>query len=88
MTDVLEFTSFLLMLYAASISLYVTRRAARVGLPLFVLSLLLSLMILFHGFHHLFAYVEISAFEDGFEFFAALSALALAFSYAYVWGRS
>ncbi len=87
MADILELGSFFLMLYAALIALYVTRRAAHVGLPLIILPMLLSLMILFHGIHHLFAYLEDSSLEQAFEFGASLFALALAAAYAYVWRR-
>jgi hypothetical protein len=83
----LELGSFLLMLYSVLIALYVTRRAARVGLPLLILSLLLSLMILFHGIHHLFAFLEESVLEQAFEFGASVFALALALAYAYIWRR-
>ncbi len=85
--DLLELGSFFLMLYAALIALYVTRRAARVGLPLVILPLLLALMILFHGIHHLFVYLENSALEQTFEFVASVFALALAVAYAYIWRR-
>lgn len=87
MADPLELGSFLLMLYAAGIALYVTRKAARVGLPLLLLSLLLSSMILSHGFHHLFAFIQNPVLEHDFEFVASVSALALAVAYAYVWRR-
>ena len=87
LTDPLELGSFFLMLYAAIIALYVTRRAVRVGLPLLVLPLLLSLMILFHGVHHLFAFLENSMLEQAFEFGASVCALALALAYAYIWRR-
>lgn len=87
MADILELGSFLLMLYAGAIALYVARRASRVGLPLFLLSFLLSLMILLHGFHHLFAFLQNSTTEQFFEFGASVSALALAVVYAYVWRR-
>jgi hypothetical protein len=85
--DPLELGSFLLMLYAGMIGLYVTRRAARVGFPLVFLPLLLSLMILFHGIHHLAAYLGYPVLEDAFEFGASAFALALAVAYAYIWGR-
>ena len=85
LADPLELGSFFLMLYAALIALYVTRRAARVGLPLLVLPLLLSLMILFHGIHHLFAFFENSKLEQAFEFGASVFALALALAYTYIW---
>ena len=75
------------MLYAAGIVLYVTRRAARLGLSLFLLPLLLSLMILFHGIHHLFAFLGDPMLEQVFEFAASVSALALALTYSYVWRR-
>ena len=87
LADPLELGSFFLMLYAAIIALYVTRRAARVGLPLLILPLLLSLMILFHGTHHLFAFLENPMLEQAFEFGASVFALALAVAYAYIWRR-
>lgn len=87
MADILELASFLLMLYAGAIALYVARRASRVSLHLFLLSLLLSLMILLHGFHHLFAFLQNSNIEQLFEFGASVSALALAVAYGYVWRR-
>ncbi len=87
LADLLELGSFFLMLYAALIAIYVTRRAARVGLPLLVLPSLLSLMILFHGIHHLFAFLEDPVLEQDFEFGASVFALALALAYAYVWRR-
>lgn len=73
------------MLYAGAIALYVAHRAARVGVPLLLLSLLLSSMILFHGFHHLFAFLQVPVLEQVFDFCAAVFALALAFVYGYVW---
>lgn len=87
MADILELGSFFLMLYAGLVALYVTRRAARVGLPLVILPLLLSSMILFHGIHHLFAYFEDPTVEQAFEFGASVFALALAVAYAYIWRR-
>lgn len=87
MTDLLELGSFFLMLYAALIGVYVARRAARVGLPLVILPMLLSMMILFHGLHHLFAYLDNPILEEGFEFGASAFAFALALAYAYLWGR-
>lgn len=87
MADLLELGSFFLMLYATSIAFYVTRRAARVGLPLLLLPLLLSLMILFHGIHHLLAFLEDPVLEQVFEFGASVFALALAVAYAYIWRR-
>ena len=88
LSDLLELGSFLLMLYAGGITLYVARKAARIGLPLLLLPLLLSLMILLHGVHHLFAFLEISILEEAFELAASVSAFALAVTYAYVWRRS
>lgn len=85
MADILELASFLLMLYAGAIALYVARRASRVGLSLFFLSLLLSLMILLHGFHHLFAFLQNSMMEQLLDFGASVFALALAVAYAIVW---
>ncbi len=87
MADILELASFFLMLYSSGIAFYVTRRALRVGLPLLLLPLFLSSMVLFHGFHHLFAYLQEPIFEESFEFGAAVSALALAVVYAYLWRR-
>jgi NhaP-type Na+/H+ or K+/H+ antiporter len=87
LVDILELGSFLLMLYAGVIALYVARRASRVSLHLFLLSLLLSMMILLHGFHHLFAFLQNSMLEQLFDFGASLSALALALAYAYIWRR-
>ncbi len=87
LADSLELESFILMLYAALIALYVARRAARVGLPLLTLPLLLSLMILFHGIHHLFAFFENPMLEQTFEFGASVFALALAVAYACIWRR-
>jgi len=85
--DLLELGSFFLMLYAGLIGLYVTRRAARVGLPLVILPLLLSMTILFHGAHHLADYLDYPALEEAFEFGASVFAFALALAYAYIWGR-
>lgn len=87
MTDLFEFASFLLMLYTAGISLYITKRATRVGSRYLFLSSLLSLMILFHGFHHLFAFIEYPFMEQAFEFGASISALSLALVYMYVWSH-
>ena len=87
MTDPLDLASFLLMVYAAGIALYVTWKASKVGLPFLLLSLLLSLMILLHGIHHLFAFLESPELETIFEFAASIFALALAVVYAYVWRR-
>jgi len=87
LADPLELGSFFLMLYAGLIGLYVTRRAARVGLPLVVLPLFLSMMILFHGAHHLAAYLDYPALEDAFELGASVFAFALALAYTYIWGR-
>lgn len=87
LSDLLELGSFFLMLYAAVITFYVVRRAARVSVPLLVLSSLLSLMILFHGIHHLFAFLEVPVMEQGFELGASMAALALALVYAFVWRR-
>jgi len=87
LADLFEFASFLLMLYAAGISLYITKRATRVGLRYLLLSFLLSLMILFHGFHHLFAFIEYPSVEQAFEFGASVSGLSLALVYVYVWSH-
>jgi len=88
LADPLELGSFILMLYSAAITLYVTRRAARVGLPLLLLPLLLSLMILLHGIHHLFTFLDDITLAQDFEFGASVFALALAFAYAYVWRQA
>jgi len=75
------------MVYTAAIALYVARKAARVGLPFFILSLLLALTAFSHGIHHLFAFTQTRSLELAFEFVAAASALGLAVTYAYVWRR-
>lgn len=75
------------MMYATAIALYITMRARRVGLAYFFLSLSLSMMILFHGFHHLAGYLGYTTIENGFEFGASVLALILALTYAYVWKR-
>ncbi|MGA3404668.1 MAG: hypothetical protein ABSD49_02920 [Candidatus Bathyarchaeia archaeon] len=87
MADLFELASFLLMLYTAGIAFYITKRATRVGLPYLCLSLLLSLMILFHGIHHLFTFLQYPFMQDLFEFCASALALILALDYAYVWRR-
>jgi hypothetical protein len=84
LSDLFELASTLLMLYTAGISFYVAKRAAAVGLQYLLLSLLLALMALFHGAHHLFAYLQLSEFENSFEFGASILALALAINYSYV----
>lgn len=76
------------MLYTAGIAFYIAKRAARVGFPYLCLSLLLSFMILFHGIHHLFAFLQFPLMEQAFEFGASISALALALVYSYLWRRS
>lgn len=88
MPDPFELVSALLMLYTAGISFYVAKRAAVVGLQYLVLSLLLGFMVLFHGGHHLFAYLQLPDFENGFEFGASILALALAIDYVYVSRRA
>lgn len=75
------------MLYTAAIAFYIATRAARVGLLYLYLSLLLSLMILFHGIHHLFAFLQYPSMEQVFELGASSFALALALVYAYIWRR-
>jgi hypothetical protein len=84
LSDLFELASALLMLYTAGISFYVAKRAAVVGLQYLLLSLLLALMVLLHGGHHFFAYLQLSDFENSFEFGASIFALALAVDYAYV----
>jgi hypothetical protein len=85
--DPFELASFLLMLYATGIGVYITIRAFRVGLPYLLLSLLLSLLTLFHGFHHLSTYLGYPMIEQTFELCASVSALVLAIVYVYVWKR-
>jgi len=85
MTDPLDLASFILMMYAGGIALYVTRKATRVDLPLVILSLLLATMILFHGMHHLMGFLGYQILEEEFELASATSALALALVYTYVW---
>ena len=75
------------MIYTAGISLYITKRATRIGLQYFLLSLSLSLMILLHGIHHLFAFLQYPIIEQILEFGASISALALALGYACMWSR-
>lgn len=87
MADLFQLGSFILMIYTAGIAFYVSWRAVRVGLPYLLLALFLSLMILFHGIHHLFAFVDNPILEQDFEFGASLFALALALVYVYVWRR-
>ena len=84
MADPFELVSALLMFYTAGISFYVVKRAAVVGWQYLLLSLLLAFMVLFHGAHHLFTYLQLSEFENSFEFGASILALALAIDYAYV----
>ena len=88
MSDLFELVSALLMFYTAGVSLYVVKRAAVVGWQYLLLSLLLAFMVLFHGAHHLFAYLQLLEFENSFEFGASILALALAIDYAYVSRRS
>jgi hypothetical protein len=85
--DPFELASFLLMLYTTGIGVYITIRAFRVGLPYLLLSLLLSLMTLFHGFHHLASYLSYPILEQAFELCASVSALVLGIVYVYVWQR-
>ncbi len=85
--DPFELASFLLMLYTTGIGVYITIRAVRVGLPYLLLSLLLSLMTFFHGFHHLSAYLSYPMLEQVFELCASISALVLGILYVYVWQR-
>jgi hypothetical protein len=82
-----ELASFLLMLYTTGIGVYITIRAVRVGLAYLLLSLLLSLMIFFHGFHHLSAYLGYPMLEQTFELCASVSALVLGIVYVYFWKR-
>jgi hypothetical protein len=72
------------MLYTAALAFYIARRAALVGFQYLCLSLLLALMVLFHGIHHLFAFLEYPFLESLFEFGASILALALAIDYAYL----
>ncbi|HKM49817.1 MAG TPA: hypothetical protein VJZ75_01415 [Candidatus Bathyarchaeia archaeon] len=85
MSDPLDLASFILMMYASGIALYVARKAMRISLPLVILSLLLATMILFHGMHHLMGFLGYQILEEEFELASATSALALALVYAYVW---
>jgi hypothetical protein len=85
--DPFELASFLLMMYTTGIGVYITIRAVRVGLPYLLLSLLLSLMTFFHGFHHLSAYLGYPPLEHTFELCASISALVLGIVYVYVWKR-
>ena len=82
--DPLDLVSFLLMLYAGGIALFVTWKASRVSLSLLFLSSLLAMMILLHGVHHLFTFLE-NPLQWIFEFGAAVFALALSIAYAYMW---
>ncbi len=84
MADPFELASALLMFYTGLISFYVAKRASVVGLQYLLLSLLLGLMVFFHGAHHLFVYLHQSGFEEAFEFGASFLALALAIDYAYL----
>ena len=84
MSDLFELVSALLMFYTAGIAFYVAKRAAVVRLQYLLLSLLLAFMVLFHGAHHLFAYLLLPEFENAFEFGASILALALAIDYVYV----
>ena len=84
MADPFELASALLMLYTAGVAFYVAKRASTVGLQYLILSLLLGFMVLFHGAHHFFAYLQLSGFEDAFDFCASICALALAIDYVYV----
>ena len=85
--DPFELASVLLMFYATGIGIYITLRAVRAGLPYLLLSILLSLVTLFHGFHHLSAYLGYATLEETFELFASVSAVALGVVYVYVWKR-
>jgi cytochrome c biogenesis protein CcdA len=85
--DPFELASFLLMFYATGIGVYIALRAIRVGLPYILLSILLSLLTLFHGLHHLTAYLGYLMLEQTFELCASVSALVLGIAYAYVWKR-
>lgn len=86
--DPFELASFLIMLYATGIGVYITIRAARVGPPYLLLSLLLSLMTFFHGFHHLSTYLGYPILEETFELCASASALTLGVVYVYLWRRA
>jgi hypothetical protein len=85
--DPFELASFLLMLYTTGMGVYIAIRAVRVGLPFLFLSILLSLMTFFHGFHHLSAYLGYSMLEQTFELCASVSTLVLGIVYVYVWKR-
>jgi hypothetical protein len=82
--DFFELTSFLLMFYAAGISFYIAKRAVIVGRRYLFLSLLLAFMVLSHGIHHLFTFLQYVDLEQVFEFAASVFALALALEYVYV----
>ena len=86
--DPFELASVLLMFYATGIGIYITLRAVRVGLPYLLLSILLSLMTLFHGFHHLSTYLGYTMLEETSELCASVSAVALGIVYVYVWKRA
>jgi len=83
--DPFELASFLLMMYTTGIGVYISIRAIRVGLPYLFLSILLSSLTFFHGFHHLSAYLGYPLLEQAFEFSASVSALTLGIAYAYFW---
>ena len=85
--DPFELASALLMFYATGLGIYITLRAVRVGLPYLLLSVLLSLMTLFHGFHHLSAYLGYAMLEETFELCSSVSAVILGVVYVYVWKR-
>jgi len=85
--DPFELVSALLMFYATAIGIYITLRAIRVGLPYFLLSVLLSLMTLFHGLHHLSGYLGSTMLEETFELGASVSAVVLGVLYVYVWRK-
>ncbi len=85
--DPFELASFLLMMYTTGLGVYITIRAVRVGLPFLLLSLLLSLMTFFHGFHHLSAYLGYPMLEQTFELCASVCTLVLGLVYVYVWRR-
>ena len=88
MADPFELASAIIMIYTAGIAFYVAKRAAGVGIEYLLLSLLLGFMVLFHGAHHLSAYLQLPDFEDAFDFGASILAVALALDYVYVSRRT
>jgi len=85
--DILEFGSFLAMLYASALAVWIAAKASGLRRAYAGLMGLLAMMLGLHASHHLFTLIRYESLDVAFELCSAISALIFVSAYVYEWGK-